>query len=152
MKSVKILFIFMFVLFGLALSCSQPEPEIQTLVVYGDSRSDHQAHRAVVSGIMAVNPATVYHTGDLVNDGRLQADWDTFNVVTAPMREAFDFYPALGNHEFDDSLYYDNFELPGNERWYAVTEVYRSCSGWRWTCTRAPFRSMTQYSTTPADA
>ena len=122
MKRIKVRFIILLVLYAMTLSCSQPEPEIQTLVVYGDSRSGHQAHRAVVSGIMTVNPSAVYHTGDLVNDGRLEADWDTFNLITAPIREAFDFYPALGNHEHDDSLYYNNFELPGNERWYSVTE------------------------------
>ena len=31
-----------------------------------------------------------------------------------------EFYPALGNHEKQSQLYFENFELPGNEEWYSV--------------------------------
>ena len=34
--------------------------------------------------------------------------------------EIVDFYPALGNHERDSQLFFDNFSLPNNEQWYSL--------------------------------
>ncbi len=91
------------------------------IVVYGDTRTNHDIHRKVVATIAKSDPVAVFHTGDLVNDGRVASQWDTFNVITAGLRDSTPFYPAIGNHEYNSQLYYDNFELPGNERWYSVT-------------------------------
>jgi hypothetical protein len=95
---------------------SQPEP----IVVYGDSRTGHDTHRRIVAGIMEMDPVAVFHTGDLVGDGRRQDHWDIFNDIVADMVATTEFYPCLGNHEYNSSLYFDNFELPGNERWFSV--------------------------------
>ncbi|UCC45332.1 MAG: metallophosphoesterase [Candidatus Zixiibacteriota bacterium] len=95
-----------------------------TLVVYGDTRTGHTAHQQVVDQIRAVKPATVFHVGDLVNNGLDQSDWDTFNIITADMRAESEFFPALGNHEYQSPLYFNIFELPGNEQWYSVTRSY----------------------------
>ncbi len=93
---------------------------IPCLVVYGDTRTYHDTHRQVVAGITGVYPATVFHTGDLVDDGRVAAQWDSFNLITEQMRASAEFFPAAGNHEKQSQLYFDNFELPGNEQWYSV--------------------------------
>lgn len=90
------------------------------LVVYGDTRTGHDAHRRVVAGIRANHPVAVFHVGDLVNDGDVPADWDVFNEITADMRAEAEFFPAPGNHEEQSPLYFDNFSLPGNEQWYSV--------------------------------
>lgn len=93
---------------------------IPAMAVYGDSRTGHTYHQMVVDTMMTVKPAVVFHTGDLVNDGRIASDWVTFNNITATMRAEAEFFPALGNHEQQSQLYFDNFELPGNEQWYSV--------------------------------
>jgi 3',5'-cyclic AMP phosphodiesterase CpdA len=93
---------------------------IPTLVVYGDTRSGHEYHAQIVNLIRQTKPSTVFHTGDLVNSGNIQADWDMFNQITAEMRSESEFFPALGNHEYQSPLYFDNFELPNNEQWYTV--------------------------------
>ncbi|UCG63193.1 MAG: metallophosphoesterase [Candidatus Zixiibacteriota bacterium] len=93
---------------------------VPPLVVYGDSRTGHDAHRRVVAQILNVYPTVVFHSGDLVGTGTLPSDWDTFNEITAEMRNRAEFFPALGNHELQAQLYFDNFELPGNEQWYSV--------------------------------
>ncbi len=93
---------------------------IPCLVVYGDTRTNHQAHRAVVAGIEAVKPCAVFHVGDLVEDGTSAALWDTFNVITAGFRATAEFFPALGNHEHQAQLYFDQFTLPNNEQWYSA--------------------------------
>lgn len=89
-------------------------------VIYGDSRSQHEIHKDIVDRIIKVEPKAVFHTGDLVNDGDNPSDWSYFNDVTSRMRELSEFYPALGNHENDSPLYFNNFELPNNERWYEI--------------------------------
>jgi len=90
------------------------------VAVYGDSRTGHEVHERVIAAIDARKPALVFHTGDLVADGHSMTDWNTFNRITAPLRAHTPFYPALGNHEDESPLYFANFDLPGNEQWYAV--------------------------------
>jgi 3',5'-cyclic AMP phosphodiesterase CpdA len=104
-----------------ACNRSQPNKTVNNIIVYGDSRTSHDDHRAVVSAIMSASPDIVFHTGDLVGNGALYAEWVTFNDITSGMRAAADFYPAAGNHEYESDLYYGNFVLPGNEKWYTVT-------------------------------
>jgi 3',5'-cyclic AMP phosphodiesterase CpdA len=97
---------------------------VPIMAVYGDTRTGHATHQAVVNLMMTINPSVVFHTGDLVNDGRIQAEWDMFNSITAEMRAQAEFFPTLGNHEEQSQLYFDNFELPGNEQWYSVERNY----------------------------
>jgi predicted phosphodiesterase len=91
-----------------------------TVAVYGDSQKDGQVHRKIIAGIAALQPAAVFHAGDLVDDGTDASQWEAFNLLTGPLRGRIPFYPALGNHEKDSPLYFENFVLPGNERWYSV--------------------------------
>jgi 3',5'-cyclic AMP phosphodiesterase CpdA len=97
---------------------------IPCLVVYGDTRTGHDIHRQVVARINAVKPDAVFHVGDLVENGFLESQWTTFNEITQNLRTNALFYPALGNHEHQSRLFFDNFELPNNEQWYSV-EVNR---------------------------
>ncbi len=89
-------------------------------MVYGDTRSDHEAHKKVVAAIMKKKPATVFHTGDLVAVGRIGKQWRIFNKITGKMRDTAEYYPALGNHEMNSRKYYRQFDLPNNEQWYTV--------------------------------
>lgn len=90
------------------------------VIVYGDSRSGHSVHKAIVRTIIKTKPSAVFHTGDLVNDGSSSSDWTTFNSITSELVESAPFYPALGNHDLPPQLFLDNFDLPNNERWYSV--------------------------------
>jgi len=90
------------------------------IVVYGDARTNHDVHRKIVGLILTFKPQAVFSTGDQVNDGRVAAEWAVFNEIVAPICETSEFYPLLGNHERNAELYFKNFRLPGNERWYAV--------------------------------
>jgi hypothetical protein len=93
---------------------------IPSIVVYGDSRTGHDKHQQIVSLIREVHPSTIFHSGDLVNNGNLQSDWDIFNSIVSEMISEAEFFPALGNHEYQSQLFFDNFELPNNEQWYSV--------------------------------
>jgi acid phosphatase type 7 len=94
--------------------------QARTAVIYGDSRSPHDVHRRVVAAIRQVKPDVVFHSGDLVNNGRSSADWQIFDQITGDLRREAKFFPTLGNHELEAREYFDHFALPGNERWYAV--------------------------------
>ncbi|MDH4157162.1 MAG: metallophosphoesterase [candidate division Zixibacteria bacterium] len=95
-----------------------------TMVVYGDTRTNHTIHERVVAAITPVQPAAVFHTGDLVEDGYNPKDWLMFNSITAELLLTAEFFPALGNHEKQAQLYFDNFDLPNNEQWYSVDRHY----------------------------
>jgi len=93
---------------------------IPSIAVYGDSRTGHTQHQQIVDLIRATEPIAVFHTGDLVNNGLLQSDWDAFFDITADMLAESEFFPAMGNHEFQSPIYFSSFELPNNEQWYSV--------------------------------
>jgi len=94
--------------------------QTETIIVYGDTRTNHDVHRKIVSHIITFRPVAVISTGDQVNDGRVPDEWVVFNEIIAPLRKTSEFYPVLGNHERNAGLYFKNFQLPGNERWYPV--------------------------------
>jgi 3',5'-cyclic AMP phosphodiesterase CpdA len=119
MRSAALLVAFLF-LFQMPCSPSGDSFSSQRIVIYGDTRTDHVSHRRVVDDIMKVRPTAVFHTGDLVENGLNPSHWTVFNRIISPLIKTVRFYPALGNHENDSRLYFDNFDLPNNERWYSV--------------------------------
>jgi predicted phosphodiesterase len=95
-----------------------PDQTQFTFVAFGDTRTQHQVHRTVVKGVIAAAPDFVLHMGDLVESGSLPDQWETFFEVEQELMARTPLFPALGNHEENDPLYFDLFYLPGNERWY----------------------------------
>lgn len=90
------------------------------IVVYGDTRTNYSIHQEIVNSIIKLKPIAVFHTGDLVANGNVKKQWHIFNNTIKDLLKITKFYPALGNHERNSHLYFDNFELPNNERWYTV--------------------------------
>jgi hypothetical protein len=93
------------------------------VVIYGDSRTGHSMHRWLVEGMASIAPEAVFHTGDLVYNGRSAENWVIFNNIASQLASGTLVYPALGNHEHASALYFDNFDLPGNERWYSIDDI-----------------------------
>jgi len=123
--NTKILSILIIILIFLLTSCSFagdhfPSSLSQPIIIYGDSRTNHQTHQKIVNEIIKTKPSLVFHTGDLVEDGLIPDQWVTFNEIIYDLIKIADFYPALGNHKNNFPLYFDNFVLPNNERWYSV--------------------------------
>jgi acid phosphatase type 7 len=109
----------------------------RAILVYGDTRTNHNVHRQVVSQMMLHRPTVVFHVGDLVENGFSASEWDTFNIITAGIRSEAEFFPALGNHENQSPLFFSDFDLPNNEQWYSVKRdgihfvVLNSCASTR---------------------
>ncbi len=129
MKSKEIILFFIIILIATQLSCFNSDAkstlalsviDIEPIIIYGDSRTNHNIHREIVNLIVNETPKVTFHTGDLVDDGSQSDEWNIFNDITAKLRKMAPFYPALGNHENNSQLYFDNFVLPNNEHWYSV--------------------------------
>jgi acid phosphatase type 7 len=90
-------------------------------VVYGDTRGgwDNWQNTLLVSqAIEKENPAIVFNTGDLVDEGKNANDWIDFFTASLYLYNST-LYSVLGNHENYSRLYFSFFSLPFNERWYA---------------------------------
>lgn len=94
--------------------------ETPKIVIFGDTRNGDEVHKKIVSDILTEKPIAVFNVGDLVNDGKNKNLWKIFNQIELPLIKSTNYYVTAGNHEKESALYYNNFELPGNEKWYSV--------------------------------
>ncbi len=101
-----------------------------TFIVFGDSRSNIRSHRRVVERIRREVPDFILNTGDMVDDGARERQWqEFFEIERALLRENV-LFPSVGNHDRQGrARTADNFRqffsLPENspdpERYYAFT-------------------------------
>ena len=88
------------------------KPEPFDFVVFGDTRTRHDMHRRIVSGILKTgSPDFVLHTGDLVSDGTDSAQWPVFFDIERDLLSKTAFFPALGNHERNSRQFYEYFDV-----------------------------------------
>lgn len=71
-----------------------------TFGVFGDNRTDARSHRAVVETMRSVGaPEFLVHTGDMVESGSDEGQWNQFFAIEAELLRDVPIYPAVGNHE-----------------------------------------------------
>lgn len=70
------------------------------LVVYGDSRSGHAIHAQAIQSILDEDPDLVLNTGDVVERGTEEGDWDRYFTVAGPLISKIPVYLTPGNHEY----------------------------------------------------
>ncbi len=101
-----------------------------TFVVIGDTRYGTDAHRRVIERMSQEVPDFVLGTGDMVDEGHRQDQWQQFFEVENPMLRDNVYFPALGNHDRQGrgrtaDSYRSYFSVPENggetERYYAFT-------------------------------
>ena len=101
-----------------------------SFIVVGDSRDGIESHRRVVERMSQEVPDFVLGTGDMVDDGSRQDQWQLFFDVENPLLRNNVYYPAVGNHDRQGrgrsaDTYRAYFSLPENgneaERYYAFT-------------------------------
>lgn len=66
---------------------------------YGDCRSGHDVHRAICASLVAMKPKFVAISGDLVDWGDDEEDWEIFRGITKELRAKTEYLPAAGNHD-----------------------------------------------------
>ncbi|MFX0133168.1 MAG: metallophosphoesterase [Candidatus Hodarchaeota archaeon] len=101
------------------------QPKEIIFIAGGDSRTQVSIRNSVSDLMKNYSPEFVIHSGDIVTDGRIQSQWDTWfdgmdNYWKTNDNFTIPIIPCLGNHEYNASYYYDQFALPNNERWYSI--------------------------------
>ena len=101
-----------------------------SFIVFGDSRDSTGGHQRVVDRIRDEVPDFLLGTGDMVNEGENEQDWqDFFDTERELLRENV-LYPSVGNHDRQGRgrtayNFRKFFALPENspdpERYYAFT-------------------------------
>jgi acid phosphatase type 7 len=101
-----------------------------TFVVLGDSRYGAEPHRRVVERMSQEVPDFVLGTGDMVDDGSRQEQWQQFFDVENRFLRDNVYFPAVGNHDRQGrgrtaDAYRAYFSVPENgndtERYYAFS-------------------------------
>jgi hypothetical protein len=90
-------------------------------LAWGDCRTYHD-RLARVATLAAKDLADFsVHTGDLVDEGTVEEDWDRFFEAAAPLLRTGALWPSIGNHEVGSRQYFDLFVLPAPENYYTFT-------------------------------
>ncbi len=100
-----------------------PEPgsgQPLRVAIAGDSRGDYSTWATVVSSMESHSPDLYIFSGDMVELGANQAEWESWFEATGDLLARKPFLAAHGNHEFLAQHYFAQFGFPGNEEWYAV--------------------------------
>jgi len=110
-------------------------PEVGTdvphsFIVMGDTRYSVDAHRRVIERMAQEVPDFVLGTGDMVDEGHKQEQWQQFFDVENSLLRDNVYFPALGNHDRQGrgrtaDSYRSYFSVPENggetERYYAFS-------------------------------
>jgi Icc-related predicted phosphoesterase len=90
----------------------------------GREQNDEE-RTALVKDLAAQRPGLIVLLGDMTNDGGLRGEWEKFDQLFAPIREAgIPVLALLGNHDYwggtDDALENAAARFPqlGRQRWY----------------------------------
>ncbi|WP_167848934.1 metallophosphoesterase family protein [Geotoga petraea] len=96
-------------------------------VVYGDSQIYNKRHELVVDTIYNNHgyPSFIVRVGDQVEKGHDEQMWSDHFEASYKLTGSVPVYFALGNHEYNDDLYYNALDLPDgggkdNERYYSI--------------------------------
>jgi predicted phosphodiesterase len=99
-----------------------------SFIVVGDTRGGVDAHRRVIERIAQEVPDFVLGTGDMVDDGYRQDQWQQFFDVESPVLRDNVYFPAVGNHDRQGrgrtaDSYRAYFSVPdnGDERYYGFS-------------------------------
>lgn len=101
-----------------------------SFVVFGDSRSNANAHSRVVERVRQEVPDFLIGTGDIVNEGGSDVDWKQLFEIEGDLLAESVMFPSVGNHDRQGrgrtaGNYRKFFSLPENspdpERYYAFT-------------------------------
>jgi len=136
-KGILVLFSIVITLFIVSLiSDYNKKEEGFSFAVYGDTRDGHSYHQQIVGLMDSKNPDFIFNVGDLVNEGCIMEQWDTFLNIVKDVCKSKDgltncqnsqnyldtvYYPVIGNHdrvnECPDS-FFSIFPFLKNQRYY----------------------------------
>ena len=91
-----------------------------TFAVYGDTRTNPLDHEAIAKAIAGCAPLFVLHTGDLVENGKNDSQWEPqFFGPAASLISKVPVFTVAGNHERESENYYRYFGQASGRPWYS---------------------------------
>jgi acid phosphatase type 7 len=78
---------------------------------FGDTRTGHSVHREVIEAVTRERVEFVIHTGDMVDRGGVQEQWDLFFQIERPLLRRAPIIPSIGNHDLGARQYYRRYFL-----------------------------------------
>lgn len=84
----------------------------------GDARGGFEVWSQILARIDAEDPDFILFSGDFVNDGHDEGEWDELLDASRDVLARRVLIPAHGNHEQLASGYFARFSLPNNEQWF----------------------------------
>jgi predicted phosphodiesterase len=82
-----------------------------TFAAFGDTRTGHAVHRALVAAMAQEPLELVVHSGDLVETGGVKAQWELFFQIEEPLVAERPLLAAVGNHDNSQRLHYRRYFL-----------------------------------------
>ncbi len=84
---------------------------------YGDTRTGLIAHYLIIDHIMGCDPMFLLHSGDMIEDGEDNGDWDNYFAELCEwhnIAQSVAYFYAMGNHDDEAPYFYDALTLPKN--------------------------------------
>ncbi len=105
-----------------------------TFLAGGDSRTNREDRREIMRRAAELDPDFVMFTGDFITSPLSESNWEKWfedwsELMITDDNKRIPIVPAIGNHEVkggyfgkrkDAAFYYNNFLLPGNEKYYKL--------------------------------
>jgi hypothetical protein len=95
-----------------------PPPDKLTFCVVGDTKGTTKVLSALAE---RADPDLVLDTGDLVNSGWHEEEWDRSLAAIHPIARQVPYMVAAGNHEEESPIFREVFHFPHREYYYAFT-------------------------------
>lgn len=103
---------------GRMLTFRVPPPDELTFCVVGDTKGTSKVLSALAE---RAHPDLVLDTGDLVNSGWHEQEWDRSLAAIHPIACQIPYMVAPGNHEEESPIFREAFHFPHREYYYAFT-------------------------------
>ena len=97
------------------------DPSAQVVIaIVGDCRGAYDEWGKIVTQVMSRAPDLILFTGDMVELGQVQANWDAYFEAAQPLFASVPMISAMGNHESDAVDYFTQLALPGDEQDFSL--------------------------------
>ncbi len=91
----------------------RPVQENFSFGAFGDTRTGHEVHRALVLALARENLDFVVHSGDIVETGGVRDQWRRFFQIEGPSMSKRPLLPAVGNHDNSKRQHFRRYFLMG---------------------------------------
>jgi hypothetical protein len=89
-----------------------------TFAVIGDTQGGYKVMKQIFATLKERGVRFILMTGDFT-DGAGQMEFDMWFEAAGDVLAYIPFMPCHGNHEMLRNTYFDQFALPGNEKWFS---------------------------------